>query len=66
MKCITKTDGATIDDSEDFDLVMQNIAQIILKQQEVYVFILKMKQAILMLILQTLILLNLWSIRLNY
>ena len=22
MKCITKTDGATIDDSEDFDLVM--------------------------------------------
>ena len=58
---------------EDLDLVMPmynlieyssnysetNIVQIILKQQGVYSFIQKMKQLILMLLLQTLMILNL-------
>ena len=52
-KCITKIDGTTIDDAEGLDLVMPmynliNIFQIILKQKEVYGFIQKMKQLILM------------------
>ena len=46
-KCITKTDGTIIDDIEDLDLAM------LLKQQEVYGFILKTKQLFLMLILKT-------------
>ena len=53
-KCITKIDETATDDAEDLDLVMPmynliNIVQIILKQHEVYGFILKMKQLILML-----------------
>ena len=43
-----------------------NIVQIILKQEEVYGFILKMKQLILMIILKTLVILNLSSVRLIY
>ena len=63
-KCITKIDGTTIDDAEDLDLFMAThshmyIVQINLKQQEFYGFIQKMKQLILMLILQTLMILNL-------
>ena len=58
-----KIDGTTIDDAEDLDLVMPmysliELVQIVLKQHEVYGFILQMKQLILMLILQTLIILN--------
>ena len=53
-KCITKIDETATDDAEDLDLVMPmynliNIVQIILKQHEVYGFILKMNQLILML-----------------
>ena len=43
-----------------------NIVKIILKQQEVYGFILKMKELILMLILKTMMILDVSSIGLNY
>ena len=59
-------DGTTIDDAKDLDLVMSMYNQIILKQQEVYGFILKMKQLILMEILLTIIILDFLSLRLNY
>ena len=51
-------DETTIDDAENLDVVMpiNNIVQIILKQQKVYGFILKMKQLILMLIFRAIIL----------
>ena len=49
-KCITKIEGTTIDDAE----------------QDVYGFIQKMKQLILLQILQTLLILNLSCIRLHY
>ena len=70
-KCITNIDGTTIDDAENLDLVMpmynlMNIVQTILKQKEVCGFILKMKQLIFMQILQTLMILNISSIRPNY
>ena len=71
-KCSTKIDGTTIDDAEDLDLAMpvynliEYIVQIILKQQEVYGFIQKMKQLILMQILLMIIILNLSCITLNY
>ena len=72
-KCITKIDGTTADDAEDLDLVMPMynlliliIVQIILKQHEVYGFIQKMKQLILMQTLLIIITFNLSSIRLNY
>ena len=71
-KCSTKIDGTTIDDAEDLDLAMpvynliEYIVQIILKQQEVYSFIQKMKQLILMQILLMIIILNLSCITLNY
>ena len=45
---------------------LQNLVQIVLKQQEIYDFILKMKILILMQVLLTLMILNLLSIRLNY
>ena len=63
--CITKIDGTTIDDAEDLDQVMpmynviEYIVEIILKQQEVYGFILKMKQLHFMLILPMMTILNL-------
>ena len=60
-KCITKIERTTIEDAEDLNLV-----QIILKQQEVDGFIQKKKQLILIIILKSLIILNLSSIRLNY
>ena len=60
-KCITKIEATTIEDAKDLNLV-----QIILKQQEVDGFIQKKKQLILIIILKTLIILNLSSIRLNY
>ena len=60
-KCITKIDGTTIDIVEELDLV-----RIILKQQDVYGFILKMKQIILIMILKTLLVLTFSSIRRNY
>ena len=70
-KCITKTDETTIGDAEGLHLVkpmfnLINIVQIILKQQDVYGFIRRTKQLIWMQILQTLMNLNLSSIRLNY
>ena len=61
-RCITKIDGTTIDDAKDLDLVMPMYNQIILKQQEVYGFILKMKQLILMEILLTIIILDFLSL----
>ena len=71
IKCIIKVDWTTIDDAEDLDLVMpiiicKNTAWIILTQEVVYGFILKIKQLILMPILQMMMLLNLSNIRLNY
>ena len=49
-KHITRIGGTIIDDAEDLDLVMlmYNMAHIILKQQEAYGFIQKMKQLIYM------------------
>ena len=63
-KCITKIDGTTIDDAEDLDLVMPmyNLIEYssnYSERTEVYGFILKMKQIILMLILLMMIILNL-------
>ena len=71
IKCITKSDGTTTYDAEDLDLIIPryNLLEytgIVLTQQVVYSFIPKMKQIIFMLILRTLMLLNLLSIRLNY
>ena len=70
IKCITKSDGTTTSDVEDLDLIMPryNLLEftwIVLTQQVVYSFTPKMKQIIFMLILRTLMLLNLLSIRLN-
>ena len=70
-KCITKIDETTIDDAKYLDLVMPmyNLIECssnILKQQKAYGFIQKMKQIILMIKLQTQMILNLSSIRLNY
>ena len=70
-KCTTKTDGTTIDGADDLDLVMAmynliEYSSIFLKQEEIYGFIQKMKQLILMQILQTLIILSLSGIRLSY
>ena len=69
-KCITKIDGTTIDDAEDLDLVMPmynliEYSSTFSEKQEVYGFIPKMKQLILI-ILKTLIISNLSSMRLNY
>ena len=70
-KCIKKIDEATLDDAEDLDLVMlmYNLTEYssnYSKQQEVYGFLQKMKQLVVIMILQTLIILNLSSIRINY
>ena len=72
-KCITKIDGTTIDNAEDLDLVMTmynliylNTVQIILRQQEIYGFIQKMKQLISMQILLMIIILNLLNIWINH
>ena len=70
-KCITKIDGTTIDDAEYLDLVMPmyNLIKYNSNYSEttrVYGFTLKMKQMILIITLQTIIILNLSSIRLNY
>ena len=67
---ITKIDGTTIDDAEDLDLVMPmynliEYSSTFSEKQEVYGFIPKMKQLILI-ILRTLIISNLSSMRLNY
>ena len=69
-KCIKEIDGITIGDAEDLDFVismynMMNIFQIILKQQEVNGFILKMKQPILTMILKIIIILKFSIKRLN-
>ena len=72
-KCIIKIDGTPIDYAEELDLVMpmynlmeysSNYSE--KKKQEAYSFILKMKQLILMLTMQVLIILNVLSIRVNY
>ena len=70
-KCITKIYETRIDNTEDLDLVipMYNLMKSSLNYSETtgsYGFILKMKQLILMLILQTIIILRFPSIRLNY
>ena len=70
-KCITKSDGTTIDDAENLDLVMSayNLRESSSSYSETtgnLWFILKIKQLILMQILQTLIILILSSIRLKY
>ena len=68
---ITKVNRTTIDDAEDLDLVMPMYTLLEYNsnystRQAIYGFIPKIKQIILMLILITLMLLNLLSIRLNY
>ena len=68
---ITNVDEITIDETEDLDIVMPiynlyNIVQIILKHQDNYGFILRIRQLILMQILAIQINLNLSNIRLNY
>ena len=70
-KCITKIDETTMDDAEDLDLakLMYNLIEHssnYSEKQEVYGFILKMKQLILMQTLLIPIILNLSCIRLNY
>ena len=70
-KCISKTDGTSINNAENLDLVMQtyNLLKYSRNYSEItgiYGFILKTKQLVLMHILQTLMILNLANIRLNY
>ena len=67
-KCITKIDGMTIDDAEDLELVMPmySLTEYSWNYSEVYGFIQKMKQLILMWILLTIIILNLLNKRVNY
>ena len=70
-KCIIKIYETRIDNTKDLDIVMPmyNLMKSSLKYSEttgVYGFILKMKQLILMLILQTIMILRFPSIRLNY
>ena len=57
-------DGAINFDADIATAICYNIVQIILTQDKVYGFILKMKQLILMLTFGTLMLINLSSIRL--
>ena len=69
-KCISKTDGTSINNAENLDLVMQtyNLIKYSRNYSEItgiYGFI-KTKQLVLMHILQTLMILNLANIRLNY
>ena len=71
IKCIKKIDGTTIDDAEDLDIIMSTynlieLDQIILKRQEGFGFLLKIKQLILMQILLIPIISNISCIRLNY
>ena len=71
IKCITKIDGTTLDDAEHLDLVvtMYNLLEYRSNYSETtgsLWFYSKDKQIILMLILWTIMLLNLSSIRLNY
>ena len=70
-KCITKVDETTIDDAENLDLVMPvyNLVEYSSNYSETTErlwFILKMKQLTLIIILQTLIISNNSSKRLNY
>ena len=70
-KCISKTNGTSINNAENLDLVMQtyNLIKYSSNYSEItgiYGFILKTKQLVLMHILQTLMILNLANIRLNY
>ena len=70
-KCISKTDGTSINNAENLDLVMQtyNLIKYSSNYSEItgiYGFILKTKQLVLMHILQTLMILNLANMRLNY
>ena len=67
----SKIDGTTIDAAEDLDLVipMYNLIEYDSNYSEttdVYGFILKMKRLLLIIILQTLIILTLSIIRINY
>ena len=69
IKYITKIDGTTTDDAEELDLVMPmyNVLEYSLScSGTAGSFILKMKQLILMSMLQTIMILNLSSVRLNY
>ena len=70
IKCTTKIDGTTIDDAEDLDLVtlMYNLLEYSSNYSETtgsLWFFLKIKQLILRLILQTVMLLSLSSIKPN-
>ena len=70
-KCISKTDGTSINNAENLDLVMQtyNLLKYSRNYSEItgiYGFTLKTKQLVLMHILQTLMILNLANMRLNY
>ena len=69
-KYVAKLDWITINDTEDLDLVMtmHNLIKYssnYSEQQEVYGFMPKIKQLILKLILQIIIILNLFNMRLN-
>ena len=61
---IYSKDGAINFDADIATAICYNIVQIILTQDKVYGFILKTKPLILMLIFGTLMLINLWNIRL--
>ena len=62
-KCMAKIDGKTIDDAENFDLVMPRYNYS--EATEAYRFILNMRQLILIQILHILITLNLSGIKLK-
>ena len=66
--CITRIDGTRIDDAVDLRFIHASLQsnRIYFKQQEVYGFIQKMKQLVLMQILLMIIILDLLNIRLNY
>ena len=67
-KCTTKIDGTTIDDAEDLDLAMPmyNLIEYSSNYSEVYGFILKMKELVLIQILLMPIILNLSGKRVDY
>ena len=68
-KCITKIEGTTIDDAEDFELVMlMYLKEYSLNHSDttgIYGSVLEIKQLILIMMLQTLMLFNLSNEKLN-
>ena len=67
-KCLTKINGATIDDAENLDFVMSvyNLIEYSSNYSEKQNFMVLLNQLILIITFQTLIIISLSSIRLNY